>query len=67
MAKGGLRSTQKNILKDIPYRKRELVRIDRALANGGGGGIGEAPNDGQQYARQSLSWQVVTEIGRAHV
>ena len=28
-------------------------------ATGGGGGIPEAPNDGQQYGRQSLGWTVV--------
>ncbi len=28
-----------------------------------GGGIGEAPNDGQQYGRQSLSWTVITGGG----
>jgi hypothetical protein len=28
------------------------------LAGSGGGGIGEAPNDGQYYARHSLNWAV---------
>jgi hypothetical protein len=60
MAKGGLRSTQKNVVKDIPYIKLQIIKL---LANGGGGGIGEAPNDGQQYARQSLDWQVVAGGG----
>jgi hypothetical protein len=27
--------------------------------SGGGGGIGEAPSDGQQYARQNAGWTVV--------
>lgn len=27
--------------------------------SGGGGGIGEAPSDGQQYARQNANWTVV--------
>ena len=30
-------------------------------AGGGGGGISEAPNDGQKYARQSEAWATVTD------
>ena len=32
-------------------------------STGGGGGIAEAPLDGQQYARQSAAWSVVTGGG----
>lgn len=31
--------------------------------SGGGGGIGEAPSDGQQYARQNANWSVVAAAG----
>ena len=36
---------------------------DAALTTAINGKIGEAPNDGQQYARQSLGWSVVTGGG----
>lgn len=40
----------------------QTVTVTSAVATGGGG-IGEAPDDGQQYARQSQGWSVVVGGG----
>ena len=42
-------------------------RIDDLEQSGVGGGIGEAPNDGQQYARQDKGWQPIAEITNAEI
>ena len=37
--------------------------ILEGLGGGEGGGIPEAPNDGQQYGRQTLAWTVIVPGG----
>jgi hypothetical protein len=39
------------------------ITVPLSALGGSGGGIGEAPNDGQQYGRQSLGWTVITGGG----
>ena len=47
---------------DINLFKQRLINLGYPFAGGSvsGGGIPEAPNDGQQYGRQSEGWSVVT-------
>jgi len=47
---------------DINLFKQRLINLGYPFAGGSvsGGGIPEAPNDGQQYGRQSEGWTVVT-------
>ena len=42
------------------YTGSEWTESSPQGAGGEGGGIGEAPNDGQQYARQNQDWSVIT-------
>lgn len=46
-----------------PDANKALVTKFLLGGSGGGGGIGEAPSDGQQYARQNANWSVVAAAG----
>ena len=51
---------------DINLFKQRLINLGYPFAggtSGSGGGIPEAPNDGQQYARQSEAWSDVSGGG----
>ena len=50
---------------DINLFKQRLINLGYPFAGGSvsGGGIPEAPNDGQQYGRQSEGWTVVNSSG----
>jgi hypothetical protein len=48
---------------DVAFLLRSVGATGATGATGAAGGVAEAPNDGQQYARQSLNWSVVTGGG----